>query len=471
MSKVVREDIDNLNAVLTVTVEKKDYEPKYLSELAKYRKQAQMKGFRPGKTPLSVIKKMYGKAVLGDVINEILQEQINKHLTEEKLEILGQPIPNETQDPIDFDLKTLDDYEFKFDLGLAPKFELQGIGTDNSFDFHKVTITDEMINDDLDAARQRTGKRINPEEDIQEKDFLKLEGTELEDGKPKEGGLVHEFSVLVERLTDEVKAEVLKKKLGDRFTGNIFELEKDAAESYVRKQLLGLEDDDDREVNSEFEFEVTEVSRIEPAELDQAFFDQYFGQDVVSSEEEAREKIKESVQKYYDNQADALLFRDFQEDLMEKNPLDFPKEFLKRWMLVANENATEEMVEDEYDSFENNLQWTLIRSKLVDKFDLKVEEDELREGFANQIRGYLGSSPYATEDFVHSMVDRSMGDEQSLRRMYDELLTDKLHDAIKGEMTIVEKAIDAEAFKQIAQEARDKAEAERGGIVDTGEEE
>ncbi len=471
MSKVVREDIDNLNAVLTVTLEKQDFEPKYLAELGKYRKQANMKGFRRGKTPLSVVKKMYGKAVLGDVINQLLQEEINKHFTEEKLEILGQPLPSESQEPVDFDLKNLEDYEFKFDLGLAPKFEVEGVTSDNTFEFYKVDITDEMIDEDMEAARQRGGKRINPEEDIQEKDFLKLEGTELEDGKPKEGGVVHEFSVLVERLTDKVKAEMLKRKLGDRFEGNIFELEKDAKEAYVRKQLLGLEDDDDREVNPTFEFEITEVSRIEAAELNQEFFDQYFGTGEVNSEEEAREKIKENIQKQFDNQADALLFRDFQEGLMEKNPLEFPADFLKRWMLVANENATEQMVEDEYDNFTTNLQWTLIRSKLIERFELEVGEEELRQGFANQIMSYFGNSPYASEEFVASMVERSLQDEQSVRRMYDEMMTDKLHDAIKGEVNIKEKPIDAEAFRKIAQEAREKAEAERGGTVVTGEEE
>ncbi|GJM32158.1 MAG: trigger factor [Saprospiraceae bacterium] len=465
MPKVVREDVDNLNSVLTVTLEKKDYEPKYVSELDKYRKQAQMKGFRKGKTPISVIKKMYGKAVLADVINELLQEELNNHLTNEKLDILGQPIPAETQEKIDFDLKDLQDYEFKFDLGLAPKFDIKGIDADDVYEFYKVNITDDMINEDLEAGLQRTGERINPEDDIQEKDFIRLEGTELENGQPKEDGLVKEISVLVERLNDKLKADILSKKLGDRFVDNVFKLEKDTTESYVRKNLLQLEESDEREVNDEFDFEITEVSRVVPAELNQEFFDKFFGEGVVSSEAEAREKTKEHIQKHFDNQADALLFRDFQERLLEENVLEFPKEFLKRWMLVANENATAELIESEYDSFQKNLQWTLIRSKLIKEFDLDVKEEELREGFANQIMGYLGNSPYATHDLVQSMVERSMSDENSLRRMYDEMMTDKLHTVIKDKVTVNDKVIEVEAFKEIAQQARDAAESERNKVV------
>jgi len=460
MPKVVREETGELTAAIKVQVERADYEPKLKSELKKYQSQAHMKGFRKGKTPMSVIRKMYGKGVLAEVVNELLQKELFDFIKEEDLKLLGQPLPSEEQDPVDFDLQALTNYEFKFDVGLEPDFDLQGADEENTFEKHKVEVPDETVSEELANARKRLGDRSQSESEIQEGDLLKLKAVELEKDTPKEDGIDHEFSVLVNSMKADMKEVFTAKKVGERLVANVFELEEKGDEKYVRKYFLGLEEEDDREVNPTFELTIEEASRIEEAELDEKFFQAYFGEDTeVTTEEAAREKIRENIAGYYNKQAEALLFRDMQEDLMEKNKPALPNDFLKRWILASNEEATPADVDKEFDTFAENLRWTLIRNQLVERFELKVEQDELVEGFKNRVRGYLAQNPGMMDDsFIDQMAMRLMQDQKQVEQLYDELLTDKLYDALVEVVTVEDKPIAMDEFLTIAQEAQQRAQ-------------
>lgn len=460
MSSVVREDMSNLAAMLTIVINKADYEPKLNSELNSYRKKAHMKGFRKGKTPKGFIKKMYGKALLAEVINELLQKEITGYLTENKLDILGQPLPSEDQAEVDFDVNNLEDYTFKFDLGLAPQVEVVGLDKKNKFKRYAVEIPEDMINKDMDAARKRVGERIEIEDNIEEEDVIELNAEELEDGKVKENGWANTFSVLVNRIDDEkLKKEVLGKKKGDKISFNIYKLEKDATTEHVQKYLLNVtENDDASTIGEEFEATINKVNRIQPAALDQAFFDKYFGEGNVKSEEEAKAFMEKDIVKYYDKQAEALLFRDFQDNFLEANSIELPDAFLKRWLKASNENATDELIEKEYDSFAKNLRWSLIRGKMVKDFEVKVEEEEILENFKDQVRGYFGGS--ADELIVLNTANRLMEDEQQVNRTYETLLADKLFDVIREKVEVTDEKIKSEDFDNIIKEAREAAEAE-----------
>ncbi|MCG8331917.1 MAG: trigger factor [Chitinophagales bacterium] len=468
MPKVVREDIDNLNAVLTVTLEKSDYESKYNAELSKYRKQGQMKGFRKGKTPLSVIKKMYGKAILADAVNEKLQSTLYEYLTEEDISILGQPIPSDSQEPIDFDTKELIDFVFKFDLGIAPEFEVQGL--DGSFEKLAIEVADEMIAEDLESLRKRLGERIHPEDDIQDNDIIKFSAKE----KGKEEGLETEFSILMSSITEAAQKQLLPLKKGDSIDLNVFELEVDKDEKHVRKYLLNLKEEDEQEVNAEFECTIIEVSRVAPAELNQAFFDQAFGEGEVSSEEEVKEKITAGINSYYDTQAEALLSRDIQEKLIEANELDLPNEFLKRWMKASNEGVSEEVIEKEYPNFSKNLQWSLIRSKLAKQHEVKVEEDDVMDYFRNSIRNYFSGQGMMAgiEQIVDSTAMRMMEDEEQYERAYGEVMTDKLFKALSAAVSVEKKVVSKEDFEKEVADARAAAAAAQAAnaLAETEEE-
>lgn len=457
MPKVERKDIDNLNAVITVTLEKSDYEPKFNTELGKYRKQANMKGFRKGKTPVSVLRKMYGKGVLADVINEMLQSELYQYLNENGLNVLGQPLPSEEQEPVEFDLKALQDYVFKFDIGLSPDFEVKGADESETYEKMAVEVADDMVEEDLMAARKRSGNRESVTEMVKDNDMVKFAARELEGETVKESGISTEFSVLINNNTNEAVREALyTKKQGDTIRLNLLELEEGRDEDYVRKYYLNLEEADaDVTFNPEFEAEILEVNRIVPAALDQEFFDQAFGEGEVASEEEAKEKIREQIAGFYNNQAEALLSRDIQERLLELNPLELPEAFLKRWMAASNEGVTAEQIEAEFDNFAKNLQWSLIRNKLVSKFEIKVEEGEVVEAARRRIRSYFGGAPMAgMEQIVESTAMRILQDEKQVEQLYEEVLTDRVFGALIEKVSIAEKPVDLKTFEAEVEKAR-----------------
>lgn len=469
MPNVVREDIDNLTAVLTVTIKEQDYKPKFNSELNTYRKKANMKGFRKGRTPMSVVRKMYGKAVLADVVNQMIQEELVRHLREEDIDILAQPLPSEDQPPIDFDLKELNDFVFKFDIGLAPEFEVKGTGEEDTFKKYAVEITDEMVEKELENARKRHGERVYSESEIKEDDLLKLHAVEVEGDQVKEDGVESTFNLLIDSVDNEaVKKEILSKKIGDKLRLNLFELEKNTDADYVRKYFLNLEEEDDREVGEEYEVTIEEASHIAPAELDQEFFDKFFGEGEVSSEEEAKEEIRENIREYFDNQAGALLFRDFQEYLMEQNEFPLPDEFLLRWLKANNEDVPGEEVEKEYDNFAKNLKWSLIRSKLMKELDIEVKPEEVVDQLKNRVRSYFGGAP-GNDELIDSMAQRLMQDEKQREAAYEDILADKLHDAIEEKVTVEPQPVGVEEFEEIIEQAR--AEAEEGRSTAVEEEE
>lgn len=468
MPKIVREDIDNLNAVLSITLEKADYEPRLNSELQKYRQKASFKGFRKGKTPTKMVKKLMGKSVLSDIINELIQEELVNYLTKDEINILGQPLPAKDQQLLDFDLNDLQDYEFRFDLGLSPEFEVEGLSGETTLEKYVVNIPDEQVEEELQANRRRFGERVYPE-DVQDGDFLKLSVKQLEEGSVKEDGIESEFSLLVESIADEaVKQEVIGKKLGDTLTLNLLTLEEDRDEAYVRKYYLNMTEDEEREIGQDYEATIEEISRIESAALDQDFFDKVFGEGEVSGEEEAREKIRKLIRSRYDREAEGLMFRDLQDLLMEKNQPELPDAFLKRWLVASNENVSEAEIEDAYEGFSKSLRWNLVRNKLLRRFELSVAQEEIIDAFRMRVLSYFGNSPYANADFVNSMAQRLMEDEKQVEQVREELLDDKLYEAMAAEITVQEVPIEIEAFEKVVQDARVEAMKARGEI---GEEE
>lgn len=453
MSKIVREDIDNLNAVVTVTLEKSDYEEQFDQELLKFRKQAAMKGFRKGKTPASMVRKMYGKGVLADIVNNLLSKELYGYLNDEKLEILGQPLPSADQPYIDFDTKELNDFVFKFDLGLSPQFEVQGLTQDAVFGRYQVEMSDEAVQKELDDYRKRLGERKEVTDEIKEGDFVKFAA------KSVAGDFQTEFGIMVDEIENQAfKDELFTKKIGDTIRTNIYNWFSEPDEHYIRHHLLNLEHEDhDTQIGQEFDLTLTEATRQEEQELNQEFFDKAFGPGAVSTEEEAKELLRKDATQFFDKQANALLFRDFQDHLMEKNTLQLPAEFLLRWLKVSNEKVAPELIERDYPAFAKNLQWTLIRNKLGKQFEIQISEEEIIEAFKNRVRSYFGG--YGNEEMINATAQRLLEDEKQFNEMYEDLLVDRLHEEIEKVVTIHPKIVDREAFNKVMEEARASAQA------------
>ena len=465
MPQVVRNDSDNLNTQLVLTITTADYEPKFKSELNKYKSKVQMKGFRKGKTPTALIKKMYGKGILVEVINEMVQNEVFNYIKDNDIQTIGQPIPADNQDEIDFDVNNLKDMEFKFDLGLAPQFELQGMDKDSTFNYKKVEIDEDFLEKQVEEGRKRTGERVQVTEDIQEEDVVKLNANELDGDNLKEDGWAATFSVFIKSIADEdVKEAFLSKKAGDKIRVNVFSLEKDRDPDFVRKQMLGVkENDGDVEIGEMFEATIEEVNRIQLSEINQEFFDKYMGPGKVNSLEEMKELIREDYMKHYDRQADALIFREFNEMLLEKNDLQLPDEFLKRWLKTSEQNVNEKDVEDGYEDFAKSLKWSLVRGELIKKYSLEVTDDEVFEGIKVEVRNMFRQYGMADPDelIVLNTANRMAEDKKQMDKVYGELMNTKVFEAIKEEVQIVEESISREDFDELLKVEREKFEAEQ----------
>ena len=381
---------------------------------------------------------MYGRSTLADLINKAIEKELEQYINTEKLNILGQPLSATDQKHFEFDTKELEDFEFKFDLGLSPEFELEGV--DHAvFDYHDVIISDKKVEENIMAVRKKLGTQESVEDEVQENDILKLEAVELENELIKEGGFSNTFSVNYSEMTEEAREIFKGKKKGDLAQFDILNLEKDRGESFVRKYFLNVNEDAAQEpqINNEFQAMILDITRLIPAELDQTFFDKYFGEGKISSEEEAREELRKRNKMFYERQADFLFYSDMREKLIEIHDLSFPEEFLKRWLVESKSLPKDKTVEDEFDNFIDSLKWNMIIEKISKKYEIKVDTQEIRQKIRLQVMSYLRGQPMG--NFIEQYVETSMENPQQVNTIRNEILIDKIIMAVKEDVTLNKK--------------------------------
>ncbi len=451
MAQVVKTDHDNLNATITVTITPDDYLPKVDAELQKYRKNAQLKGFRKGKTPLNFIRKMHGKAILVDSINEILQNEMHKYLTEENFNIIGQPLSVEDQQEPEFNLSEKKDYVFSFDIGMAPEATLNGMDKNATYDFMEVKIPDEKIDETIADLRMRAGESVSVDDAVKEKDIIAINAEELDGDQPKKDGWASTFNVLVDDITDTYRDKFMGKKKEDKVRFDIYDLEANKDEEFVNKYLLQIQDNDENpEVGRMFEGTIADISRKQEAELNQEFFDKVFGEGKITSEEEMKAFIAEQMAKQYEAQTNGLLFREIQDKLITQNKLELPDAFLRRLIKSNNEEVNEEELEKDFEKIKDNLRWNLIKGEIQKKFDIEVSEETLLEAFKDRVRGYFGG--YGDELIILNTANRLMEDKQQVNQMYEELISEKVFESIKQEVTLNKVSVTAEELGEKVKE-------------------
>lgn len=469
---VVRTDIDNCSATLTVSITREELKPKLAAELKKLRQRVPVKGFRPGQVPMDYLKKMYGSSVFSETLNEMFSEQLVKYLQEERLNVLGQPLPTDDQ-KLDFSLNINDpdpEYKIEYEVGFVPKFDIQGIDKSHTYERLTVNNLDELAEEDLQYARKRVGKRSNPTDDIQDNDILRIASKELvsEKGGLKEGGWETSMTFFMKNIQDEeFKSKLLNLKMGDSLRFNARAVENHEKEEMYRKYILSLPDGDERTVGDWFEGTIEEVSRVEEADLNEEFFSGYFGQN-VTSKEEAMDKLKVGITQFYDVRSNAMLFRTLQEKLLELNRLELPEKFLKRWLGVTNRGKLDaEQIEREFPAFAENLRWSIIRDDLMAEFGVEVTEAEIKAEFANRVGQYFQADLPA--NVLESSIERLMKNEKDVESTRRELESDKLLAVVKEQVSIVEKAVTSEEFHKIVEAitAKAKAEQEQGADLAT----
>lgn len=446
---------DDLNAQISISIENEDYSGKLENELRNYQKKSNLKGFRKGKTPKSMIRKMYGKSLLADIVNQKIQEELGGYLKDNEIEFLGQPIPSEDQTLINFDPNSKQSYDFTFDLGLTPDFEINGIKT--PFKYYDAIITDEDIETEWERYRKQKGERVDVEENFEDNDYITFNAVELENGEVKPKGLETTISILVSVVDDqEVKDKILSAKKGDKIQFNVNTLEKERSEEYVRKYILKLgEEEMDRDYNPEFEGEIVEVKRVVPAEVNEEFITSVFGEE-IKTEEEAKDSIKKEIKSYYDSQADAILFRDIQNKIMEESEIHLPDAFLKRWIEFNNDKLGPEEVAKEYENyFADNLRWTLIRNKLVKKHEIEVQPEDIHNEMRTRVMRYAGGYNLG-EDFINQTVQRLMQDQKQVEDAYEEILSSMVFDTLKDDVELDKEEIEQDKLMEIIQDLKSK---------------
>jgi trigger factor len=464
MPTVVRQDLDNSSAILTVTVTREELKPKLDSELKKFRQRVPIKGFRAGQVPMDYVKKLYGASIFGDTLNDLLTEELYGYLRDSKLDVLGQPIPTEDQEKFSFKISDPDpEYAVKYEVGFVPKIDLKGLDKKEVFERLTISNTDELALEDLEYSRRRAGTHAPVEDTIQENDMVKVAARELDGDAVKADGFSTTINLHVKSLADDtVRQQLLTMKKGDTLRFNARTLENHEKDEAYRKYILQLEADDTREVGDMFEGVIEEVSRLTAAEMTPEFLSNYFGNADITTEAQAIEEIKKGILGFYDIRSNALLMRSFQERLMEKNQVELPEKFLKRWLKATNQGKlSEASIEREYPAFAENLRWTIIRDDIKAKFNVEVTDEDVVAAFKAKVRSYFGMSAGLPDSLIDSSVERLMQNQEDVDNTRRDLETDKVFEAIRSQVTVEDKAILSDEFHKVVEAVTAKAQAEQ----------
>ncbi|WP_324720048.1 trigger factor [Salinimicrobium sp. HB62] len=429
---ITRENIDDLNAVLKVDIAKEDYSGKVEKVLKDYRKNANIPGFRKGHVPMGMVKKQYGKAVLVDEVNKLLQDALNKYLTEEKLDVLGNPLPKEQEN---FDWNA-ENYTFEFELGLSPQFEVS-LENKEPITHYKIVAGEEMIDNQIKTVQKQYGKLISKEA-AEEGD--QLSGT----FKNEAEGIDSKTTLPLEKVKN--KEPFLGTKAGDVVKVNTKDLFED---DHQLMDFLKVEHDKAHGLEVEVEFHVEEVNTQELADLDQELFDKLFGKGEVTSVTELKEKIKEDAAKQFEQQSDQQLLNDVTEMLIENTSFDLPKEFLQKWIQTAGEKElTPEEAQEEYEKSEKGLRFQLIEGKLIAEHNLQVQFEDLKafakERIKEQMAQFGQMNPEEKE--LDDIAARILSRQDEVKRLSEQLMNQKLLELYKEKVNLEEKEVTYEEF-------------------------
>ena len=447
---ISKENIEGLNSVIKVTVNKDDYESKVSDVLKDYRKKMTMPGFRPGKVPMGIVKKMYGKAILADEVNKLVSDKLSNFISEQKLELLGEPLPSDDQEVIDFD--TQDEFVFSFDIAEAPEFEVN-LSKKDKITYYKIAVTDEMLEQQIKSITSRFGKQENVDQPT-DSALLKVDLVQLDkDGNEPEDGIKAEESVMSMSVIkdEEIKKQLLEAKVGDTV---VFNPRKAFPDDTELSYLLKIEKEDAANVDSDFKVTLKEATVFKDPELNQEIFDQIYGKDVVKTEEEFKAKVKEELENQLAMDSDYLFFIDAKKKLVKKFKEELPEEFLKRWILATNrdnDKLTPEQIEKEMPLFIEDLKWQLIKDKLIKKNEIKLEDNDILEYAKKTARmqfaqyGLNNVPDEHIENYAHDMLKN----EEQQRQIIEGAIHDKVVEFIKDAVTLEEKEVTRDEFNKL----------------------
>ena len=445
---VTKNQIDDLNATIKIQLDKDDYATRVSDALKDYQKRAVIDGFRKGKTPFGIIKKMYGKAVLIEEINKLIGESLSNYIQENDLNILGEPLPSETeQKELNLDEEN---FEFVYDIALSPVMNVK-LSKREKVPYYIIKVDDEMIDKQIESICKSNGELVSVDT-IEGSEYVKGELIELgEDGKPKEGGIhVEDASLSVEHMKDEEQVKIfVGKQVGNEVIFN-------PSKAYPNKTdyaaLLQISKEEAEHVTSDFCFIISEIKRYVEAEVNQALFDKIYGEGNVKSVEEFRARVKEDLAKQFRAHSEYRLTVDARDKMLKKNEdVVLPEAFLKRWMLATNKELTQEAVDKDFNSYRDEFKWQLIKGDMIKENNIKVEDEDMkavgREVAAAQLQQYglYGLSDEQLDGFAVRLLEN----EKQRASLYDRALENKIFSVIKEGVKLEEQEISMEDFGKL----------------------
>lgn len=448
---VVRENVDDLNAILKITIAPEDYQKNVEGTLQKYRKSANMPGFRPGHTPMGLIKKQYGGQVLAEELNRLVNDSLYQFINDNKLDILGNPLPKEDAE-VKGDFNNPSEFEFQYEIGLAPEFDIKLSGK-NKYDYVKLKVDDELINKQMEDLRRRYGK-LGSAEVVEEKDLVLGQFVELDaKGKIVEGGIMHSSTISLEFIEDtRTKNKILGAKVGDVITVDPKKVSKGEDDTAA---MLGINEDQLEGLSKKFQMTINEIKRMELAELNQELFDKLYGEGTIKSEKEMKARIAEDLQGMFSNDSDKLLTRSVSNDLIAKTKFDLPDAFLKRWIKSSQkEDIPMETIEAEYDGYTKGLKWQLIQGKIFKENKLELNQAEVIDFTKGLlVNNYAQYGMPAPEDKeLTETAQKVLENKEEANKVYEMLAETKLTSFFKDTVKLNEKEVSYDEYMKIAQE-------------------
>jgi trigger factor len=444
---ITQEKTGNLNAVVKIKIAPADYSAKVEKAIKDQAKKAQLPGFRKGMVPPAHIKKMYGKSILVEEVNNLLNDTLSNYIAEEKLEILGQPLP-QLENEREFKWDNTDEFEFDYELGLAPAFDVN-ISSKDKFTEYVIKADQETLESRIKNIRRSYGKMTNPEV-AAEGDVLYAELVQLgADGAVFEGGITNTATLRLDLIKDEA---ILKTLVGvkkdDVVTVNLVKALDDNA---AVAKALNISEEDAADLQSDFQLTVKNVNRLEESDLNQEFYDKIFPDGSVTDEAAFRAKITEEVEGMFKQDAERKLSNDIYEDLLKKHTFELPDEFLRRWLKATNEKLTDEELAEGYDDFAKNLKWTLIENKIIKDNSIEIKyEDVVQAAKAKLDAQFRMYSPAPLpEDQLAQYAVQFLQEKENANRTFEEVKALKTFEQIKSIVTLEQQDIDYDKFVEM----------------------
>lgn len=447
---ITKNQIDDLNATIKIELGKEDYAGRVESALKDYQRKVVIDGFRKGKTPMGIVKKMYGKALLVEEINKVLGEALSNYIKDNNLQILGEPLPNET-DQKELNLED-ENFEFLYDIALSPEVNAK-MSKREKVPFYSIKVDDEMIDKQIENICKNNGNMI-PVDEIEGTEYLKGELIELDaNGKEKEGGIKNEdASMSIFHMKDEDAVKLFKgKKVGEEVKFNAAKAYPNAADYAA---MLGVSKEEAAKAGENFCFIVKEIKRYVDAEVNEELFNKVYGEGTVKTVEEFRAKVKEDIENQLKGHAEYRFTVDAKEKLLKKNEdVVLPEAFLKRWIVAVNKGMTAEEVEKDFEGYRDEFKWQLIKSAIVKEFGVKVEADDMkkeaRQIAAAQLQQYglYGLTDEQLDGFAVKLLE----DEKQRQHLYERALDEKVFAVVKENVKVEEQEISMADFEKLFQ--------------------